>query len=76
MAENLAEKGTKIHEAIDSLKYYLGDGVYAVFDGYNVWLHANDLNNPSDSICLEPTVLKGLFRFSDRCQATMKSLQT
>jgi len=21
---------------------YLGDGVYAIFDGFGIWLHAND----------------------------------
>lgn len=24
---------------------YLGDGVYAIFDGYGIWLHANDHEN-------------------------------
>ena len=36
---------------------YCGDGVYAIFDGYGIWLHANDHKNPSDRIYLEPDVL-------------------
>lgn len=39
---------------------YLGDGVYAIFDGYGVWLHANHHEYPTDRIYLEPSVLKFL----------------
>jgi len=39
---------------------YLGDGVYAIFDGYGIWLHANDLGSPTDRIYLEPEVLEAL----------------
>lgn len=45
---------------------YLGDGVYAGWNGYCIWLHANDHKNPTDKICLEPRVLEGLNRFMDR----------
>jgi len=45
---------------------YLGDGVYAIFDGYGVWLHANDHLNPTDRIYLEPEVLKALNRFVEQ----------
>jgi hypothetical protein len=38
------------------LKDYLGDGVYALFDGYGIWLHANDHLTPTDRIYLEPEV--------------------
>jgi len=53
------------------MKDYLGDGVYGLFDGYAIWLHANDHENPTDRICLEPGVLSALNRFSDRCAAAM-----
>ena len=36
---------------------YLGDGVYALFNGDGILLHANDLHNPTDKIYLEPKVL-------------------
>jgi hypothetical protein len=42
---------------------YLGDGVYAIFDGAGIWLHANDHKNPTDRIYLEPTVMEALKRF-------------
>jgi len=43
---------------------YLGDGVYALFDGYGIWLHANDHKNPTDKVYLEPSVLESLNRFA------------
>jgi len=39
---------------------YLGDGVYADFDGYSVILKANDHLTPTDVIVLEPLVLTAL----------------
>lgn len=42
---------------------YLGDGVYAIFDGYGIWLHANDHKNPTDKVYLEPQVLRDLIAF-------------
>jgi len=56
------------------LEDYLGDGVYALFDGNSIWLHANDHKNPTDRICLEPNVLESLNRFNERCAETMKNL--
>ena len=42
---------------------YLGDGVYAISDGYGIWLHANDHKNPTDKIYLEPQVMQALIGF-------------
>lgn len=47
-------------------KEYLGDGVYAIFDGYGIWLHANDHKNPTDRIYLESPVYDALVRFDQR----------
>jgi len=47
----------------NEIKEYLGDGVYAIFDGFGIWLHANDCENPTDRIYLEPEVLKALHCF-------------
>ncbi len=44
---------------------YLGDGVYAIFDGFGMWLHANDHENPTDKIYLEPEVMKALIMFGE-----------
>jgi len=44
---------------------YLGDGVYASFDGYQIWLAVNhDQNNV---VALEPEVFKALVDYSKRC---------
>jgi len=45
---------------------YLGDGIYAIYDGDGVWLHANDHEYPTDSVYLEPVVLKALTEFYER----------
>jgi len=42
---------------------YLGDGVYAIFDGFGIWLHANSHSEPTDRVYLEPNVLQGLIIF-------------
>lgn len=47
-------------------KVYLGDSVYAVFDGYGVWLTTeNGLpTDPSNRIYIEPDVLEALNRLA------------
>jgi len=44
-------------------KEYLGDGVYGAFDGYGIWLTAEDGAQATDAIYVEPTILKALVRF-------------
>jgi len=44
---------------------YIGDGVYVLFDGYGIWLHANSHDHPTDKIYLEPDVLNSLIKFVD-----------
>ena len=39
---------------------YIGDGVYALFNGDGIMLYANDLNDPTDKIYLEPKVIEML----------------
>ena len=41
---------------------YLGDGVYASFDGYQIWLAANSHENLV--IALEPAVMEALFQYA------------
>ncbi len=50
----------------DSTRDYIGDGLYVGFDGFRVWVHANDHLKPTDIICLEPNILKELIRFAKR----------
>jgi len=42
---------------------YLGDAVYASYDGYHIWLHLNDHRSPG-LIALEPPVLQALIRYA------------
>lgn len=49
-------------------KDYLGDGVYADFDGYNIVLTVENGISTLDRICLEPSVLDALNRFAKRIE--------
>lgn len=42
---------------------YIGDGVYAGWDGFGVWLHANSHDSPTDKIYIEPKVLLNLVAY-------------
>lgn len=43
---------------------YLGDGVYAAFDGFGIWLTAENGIRATDAIYLEPEALAELVRFT------------
>lgn len=45
---------------------YIGDGVYAGYDGMGIWLHANSHDEPTDKIYFELQVLDSLIRFAKR----------
>lgn len=62
-----------IQGTISRLQEHLGDGVYALFDGYGIWLHANDHADPTDRIYLEPEVFAALTRFNDKAEAMKKA---
>jgi len=47
-------------------KSYLGDSVYAEFDGFHVILTTENGYGPSNTIALEPEVFLALMRFADR----------
>ena len=50
---------------------YLGDGLYADFDGYQIILAANDRNsgNPTDRVALEPSVIEAFLRYLNRIKS-------
>jgi hypothetical protein len=48
---------------------YLGDGLYASFDGYQIILRAARINAGDHWVALEPTVYKALQDFARRCWA-------
>lgn len=51
-----------MHNA-DMQKEYLGDGAYVDFDGYHFKLTAENGIEATDTICLEPEVLKSFFDY-------------
>jgi hypothetical protein len=44
---------------------YIGDAVYASFDGYRIWLRTGDGNN--QRIALEPEVNFALTKYAQGC---------
>lgn len=49
---------------LEQFNDYLGDGVYASFDGDHIWLAANHHTNKV--IALEPRVFANLVNYKDR----------
>ena len=49
---------------VDQHNSYLGDGVYASFDGYQIWLAVNHHENKQ--VALEPPVLQALIAYAAR----------
>jgi hypothetical protein len=56
----------------DKKAMYLGDAVYALWDGYGITLRVNDHLHPTDEIYLEPQVLEALDKFRDHIRGTVK----
>lgn len=51
---------------------YIGDGVYASFDGYHVWLDLR-AQRSGDHVCriaLDPSVAESLVRYIDKTRST------
>jgi len=49
---------------------YLGDGVYASFDGYHIWLETRGSDNPQ-RIALEEDVYRALVGFNKDLQEAL-----
>ncbi len=47
---------------------YIGDGVYAIYDGYGIWLHTGDHREhlAENKVFLEPEVFESLMKFADK----------
>ena len=52
---------------------YLGDAVYASYDGFHIWLHLDSHLNPR-LIALEPQVLDNLVAFAIRVNGQVPNL--
>jgi hypothetical protein len=59
-----AEEGRK--NQVNELKQYLGDSVYADFDGYSIKLTTENGDGPSNTIWLEPEVMLALEAYRKR----------
>ena len=51
-------------------KEYLGDGAYATFDGYALWITTSDGLRITNKICLEPEVLRDLVKYIKKVAET------
>ena len=47
----------------DYPQVYLGDGVYARFDGYQIWLSTQRSDSRTDSVALDPAVYAKLVEY-------------
>lgn len=54
---------------------YLGDGVYASYDGYHIWLRTGSHENPEGQIALDPSVYHALVQYQERL-ATLERQET
>ena len=50
---------------------YLGDGLYASFDGYQIVLMANSHTEPTDTVYLEPEVLENFLEYVRKLKETI-----
>ncbi len=54
---------------------YIGDGVYASFDGYQIWVQA-ERYGMVHSVALEPAVIASLLAYRDRIAAMFDQEKT
>lgn len=57
------------------LKVYLGDGVYAEFDGYSITLTTEYGNGPTNTIDIEPGVIAALEAYVKRLEAATAEIK-
>jgi hypothetical protein len=51
---------------------YLGDGLYATFDGYHIWLWA-ERDGRRHEVALEPAVYRALVTYHDTLVAKLQT---
>lgn len=56
-------------------KQYLGDGLYAAFDGYQFVLTAENGIEAYATVCLEPEVLDSFYRYVDHVKTELKKVR-
>jgi hypothetical protein len=60
-------------EAMSQYKDYLGDSVYADYDGFAIILTTENGAEPSNTIVLEPEVLQALNRYAERIKTLLRA---
>lgn len=71
---NNNKTGENLVKLLEKFNGYLGDGVYVSFDGYAVWLKANNPDHPTDKICLEPAVFRALLAWRETVDRDMAKI--
>jgi hypothetical protein len=69
------EHETKVPLPLTIGESYIGDGVYARFDGYQIWIHA-DRDGRRHEIALEWRTLEGLNHYAARLAEALKTQHT
>lgn len=54
---------------------YLGDAVYASFDGYHVWVETSNGLGLTNSVALDPDVFARLIAYQENIVKTAKTMQ-
>ena len=66
-SKTIAERQVRgLMDGLES-RTYLGDGAYAGFDGYQIWVYTFDGLGTTNQVALEPSVFKALQAFAARC---------
>lgn len=55
-------------------KQYLGDGVYAYYDGYQIWLETTRYDGIRHSIAIDHNTFEALFHYGHTLGFTVKDL--
>ena len=58
------------------IKDYLGDSVYANFDGYHIVLTTNNGLGASNTIALDPDVYNALLQFKERIKQEIEKAKS
>lgn len=59
--------------SLDRDKVYLGDGLYAEYDGWQIKLYASNGVEATDTVYLEPSVLAAFERYVERLRSAADS---
>lgn len=61
-------------DAIEFPRKYLGDGVYASFDGFQIWLHVGSHLAPG-IVALEPEVMHSLNEYDKEIKEIVRKMR-